>query len=306
MSAGNDELNNNISCCASCGTAEIDDVKWMECDGCDLVRYCSDDCQNNHRSEHEEACKKRAAELREDLLFKQPVSSHIGDCPLCCLPLPLSLKKSSMYGCCSKFICIGCDYINKIREREMRLGQTCPFCREPAPTTFEERDKQRMKRIEVNDPVALSVEGMVQHGRREYMRAFENWENAAELGDAEAHFRLSCVYHNEDGVEMDIEKYIYHTEEAAIGGHPIARYNLGRQQESVGCIDRAVKHWIIAATQGYDNAIKALMDAFKHGQVSKDDLAATLRAHNAAVDATKSPQRKEAEENFLPYPSEGS
>ena len=80
-------------CCASCGMAEIDDVKLMPCDDCDLVRYCSDECQEDHRSTHEEACKKRAAELRDELLFKQPESSHMGDCPICCVPLPLNMRE---------------------------------------------------------------------------------------------------------------------------------------------------------------------------------------------------------------------
>ena len=57
-----------------------------------------------------------------------------------------------------------------------------------------------------------------------------------------------------------------------------------------------MKHLIIAATQGEDLSINYLMDAFKAGSVSKEDLAATLRAHQVAVDATKSPQREAAEE----------
>ena len=69
--------------------------------------------------------------------------------------------------------------------------------------------------------------------------------------------------------------------------------------------DRAVKHWIIAATQGIDQSMNHLMGAFKEGFVSKEDLAATLRAHQAAVDATKSPQREEAERFILEY-AEGS
>ena len=36
------------------------------------------------------------------------------------------------------------------------------------------------------------------------------------------------------------------------------------------------------------------MVMFKGGDLSKDDLAASLRAHKASVDATKSPQREEA------------
>ena len=40
--------------------------------------------------------------------------------------------------------------------------------------------------------------------------------------------------------------------------------------------------------------MKLLMKAFKEGHISKDELAATLRAHHAAINATKSPQRKVA------------
>ena len=53
--------------CASCGIAEIDDIKLKDCDDCDLVRYCSDACQRDHKTKHKEACKKRAAELDEKI-----------------------------------------------------------------------------------------------------------------------------------------------------------------------------------------------------------------------------------------------
>ena len=60
--------------------------------------------------------------------------------------------------------------------------------------------------------------------------------------------------------------------------------------------DTAVKHWIIAAAQGHDDSISALMEVFKLGFLENEDLAFALRAHQAAVDAMKSPQRKAAEE----------
>jgi len=88
---------------------------------------------------------------------------------------------------------------------------------------------------------------------------------------------------------------IIHLEEAAIGGHPKARYFLGCDEEESGNIERAVKHWIIAAAQGSDDSIQLLLEKFRSGFVSKEDLAAALRAHQAAVDATKSHQRKVAE-----------
>ena len=284
-------------CCASCCIAEIDDIKLMECDGCDLVKYCGDECQENHKSEHADDCKKRASELRDELLFKIPESSHLGDCPICSLPLPLEMKKSSMMSCCSKVICRGCSYANQKREREASMTPSCPFCRKPIPKTDEGVEKQNMKRVEANDPAAMYQEGMEQYEKGDYHRAFGYYTKAAELGSVEAHSRLADFYHYGLGVEKDEEKKIHHLEEAAIGGHPLARRNLGAYEWDIhNNAARAVKHWIIAAAQGEDHAIKSLMKTFKSGLLEKEVLEASFRAHKAAVDATKSPQRKAAEE----------
>jgi TPR repeat protein len=111
----------------------------------------------------------------------------------------------------------------------------------------------------------------------------------------DAHFRLSNMYRDGKGVEKDNKKLLHHLEEAAIGGDPSARYILGCTEEENGRLDRAVKHFIIAANLGHDRAIVVLKHGFKRGLVSKEVLASALRAHHAAVDATKSPQREEAE-----------
>ena len=281
-----------LSCCACCGKAEIDDIKLKECDDCFLVKYCSDECRNNHKSEHEQECKKRAAELRDELLFKQPEESYLGDCPICSLPLPIDLQKSSLMTCCSKIICNGCRVANLIRESDMRLQHTCPFCREPIPELEEENEKFQLKRIQANDPVAICHEGGERHYKGDYEIAFEYWTMAAELGNADAYYKLALLEEKMQGVEKDEGKYIHNLEEAAISGHPNARYFLGMHEwNKNGNVERAVKHWIIAATQGDDESMKQLMAQFKEGYVSKDDLASTLRAHKAAVDATKSPQR---------------
>ena len=287
-----------VSFCASCGIAEVDDIELSECKSCDLVRYCSDECQREHKSKHEEAYKKRAAELRDELLFKQPESTHRGDCPICMIPLELDTTKSTVMSCCSKIICDGCAYANRIREKEASLIPSCPFCREPRPNTDEECNKRNMKRVEAGDPVAICQEGFEQCNKGDYISAFEYWSKAIEMGDVEAHFKLALLYHHGEGVERDLGKEIYHMEEAAIGGHPEARYNLGSEEWKNGNTERAVKHFIIAAKQGEDDSIKILLDVFKAGFVSKEDLADALRAHQAAVDATKSPQREEAHRFF--------
>ena len=295
MSEDNDA---EISYCASCGIAEIDDIKLKDCDGCDLVKYCSDACKEEHKSRHEGECRKRAAELRDELLFKQPECSHVGDCPICCLPLPIVAQSAALSACCSKIICQGCEHANKMREKKMRLVHSCPFCREALPKTDEGVEKQNMKRIEANDPAALCHQGMEECERGDHIRAFEYFSKAAELGDMEAHFRMSALYQKGQGVEKDKGKEIYHMEEAAIGGHPKARLCLGCWETFRLDFERAVKHFIIAASQGDDQSIKMLMKMFKDGIVVKEELAAALRAHQAAVDATKSPQREAAKEYY--------
>jgi TPR repeat protein len=238
------------------------------------------------------------AELRDELLFKQPESSWLGDCPICCLPLPLDSQKSALMGCCSKTICKGCSHANQIRQRGLETPQepSCAFCREPLPKTIKEFDAMIMKRVEKNDPVAMQQMGGMRHGEGDYKSAFEYFTKAAELGDANAHYNLSVMYNLGDGVEKDEKKQVYHLEEAAIGGHVQSRSNLGYHEAKNGRLERAVKHFIIAANMGHEGSMKNLWKCHARGLVEKDDLTATLRAHHAAVNAAKSPQREEAEE----------
>ncbi|KAK1739984.1 hypothetical protein QTG54_008934 [Skeletonema marinoi] len=157
-----------------------------------------------------------------------------------------------------------------------------------------------MKRVEANDPVAIYEMGVFRYEEGDYEGAFEYLTKGAELGDAGAHYLLSIMYDIGHGVEEDENKRVHHLEEAAIGGHPDARHNLSSFELRNGRMDRAVKHAIIAANLGHDISLGFLKSAYKvgglvGGLISKDDFAATLRAHQAAVDATKSAQREEAE-----------
>ena len=106
------------------------------------------------------------------------------------------------------------------------------------------------------------------------------------------------MYHEGEGVEKDEEKVAYHWEKAAIGGHPQARYNLGCYEERHGNMERSVKHFIISANLGFENSMKALWKHYSAGSFTKEELDATLRTHQAAVNAMKSAQRDEAEVAF--------
>jgi tetratricopeptide (TPR) repeat protein len=148
--------------------------------------------------------------------------------------------------------------------------------------------------FQINDPKAFCGMGQMCLYEGNDEGAFEYYTKAAELGDAAAHWNLSIYYNQGIVVEKNEKKAVYHWEKAAIGGHPFARYNLGNHEFRNRRIDRAVKHWIIAANQGFDDALDVVKQGFRKGYVSKEEYASTLRGHQAAVDATKSEQRDAA------------
>jgi hypothetical protein len=113
--------------CANCGKEE----SKMLCKGCRLVKYCSKDCQIQHRLNHKKACRRRAAKLHEEALFRPPPKAE--DCPICFLPIPEAFGRGAVVKrymtcymtCCGKFICSGCMHAY---EKQNRRG-ICPFCR---------------------------------------------------------------------------------------------------------------------------------------------------------------------------------
>ena len=202
-----------------------------------------------------------------------------------------------MMPCCSKLICNGCCHANEKREIDQGLeGHKCAFCREPAPTSLKEYNKKVMKRIKKNDPVAMTQMGKLSGKKGDYGRAFEYHKKAAELGDVDAHACLGNLYFEGKGVEKDMEKAVYHWEQAAIGGHPITRGGLAMLENSAGRFDRAAQHFIIAANLGCDRSVQEVKDLFVQGVVSKEEYAAALRGYQAAINETKSAERKKAEE----------
>eukprot|EP00984_Skeletonema_dohrnii_P023043 scaffold12161_cov81-Skeletonema_dohrnii-CCMP3373.AAC.4 len=158
--------------------------------------------------------------------------------------------------CCSKVVCDGCCYVNKERELNPSLKRKCPFCRHPVPATEAEVDANIMKRVEANDPVATVYEGLTRYQEGDYGSAFDYLSNAAGRGDADAHYHLSHMYKKGEGIEKDEEMAVHHLEEAAIAGHPFARYNLGCHEWGNGKFERALKHFIIAANLGASNRWK--------------------------------------------------
>ena len=131
---------NNITC-ANCGKGEESSSDLKACTACKLVKYCNRDCQIAHRPQHKKACKKRATELRDEKLFKQP--SPLEECPICMLPPPLyenhNYTGMTFHECCGKLICDGCKYAMD----ESGAKRLCAYCRTP----YAKSDKEEIKRL---------------------------------------------------------------------------------------------------------------------------------------------------------------
>ena len=122
-----------ITLCANCGKGEESAGDLKACTACKLVKYCNRDCQIAHRPQHKKACKKRAAELYDEMLFNEPPPRE--DCPICTLPLPIAAYERGFKPCCGKIICLGC--IHAMIKEDIKKGKKkeeinmCPYCREP-------------------------------------------------------------------------------------------------------------------------------------------------------------------------------
>ncbi len=279
--------------CANCGIAGVDNIKLKICDGgCDLVKYCSTNCREEHREQHHDDCKKRVAKLHDKRLFTQPGSCGYGECPICFLPMPLGPKKATFMSCCGQSICCGCIHAHLMSNIHENKASRCVFCR----TALEEEEyrKRTDERIEANDPGVLCFMGTECNRAGDYDKALKYWTKAAESGNAEAYYKLGLLYDLGEVVEKNKEKAIYHYEKAAIGGHPLARHNLACCEVENGNIERAVKHFTIAAKLGDDVSMKTLLPLYQQGYITKEEYGATLRTHQAAVEAMKSSQRETA------------
>ena len=301
-----DDLKNmHITCteveidkCANCGKEDSDGLK--ACTACKMVKYCNRDCQIAHRPRHKKACRKRAVELHDEALFKQP--SPPEDCPICMIPIP-SLHTGSKYkACCGKFICSGCIHApvyDNLGNIIGNGGKKCPFCRTPEHTSDQEVIERAKKRVEAGD-----AHGMFNLGwcycqglyglPQDLMKALELWHRSGELGCAKAYGNIGTAYHFGRGVNEDEKKATHNYELAAMRGHVSARYNLGCAEARAGNWDKALKHFMIVAGGGDNDSVKNIQQLYKLGHATKEDYSKALQAYQNYLDDIKSEQRDKA------------
>ena len=291
--------NTDLSTCANCGKGEEAAGDLKACTACKMVKYCNRECQIEHRPQHKKECKKRAAVLQDIKLFKQPL---LEDCPICMIPLPSSVLTTGYryYTCCGKFICSGCIHavVHAVAIRDGGQGP-CPFCRTPAATSEEEEFERNKKRAEVDDSFAVYNMGIYYNNGhlrlpRDRAKALELWHRAGKLGCASANYNLGTAYKNGNGVERDEKKAKKYLELGAMKRDAWSRHNLANLEFNAGNHSRALKHYMLSAGGGSQDALTKIQMMKMVGNASDDDYMKALKSYQSHLDEIKSPQRDEA------------
>lgn len=251
--------------------------------------------------------------ISDNDLFKDPPPQE--ECPICFLPIPCH---PSVFGvakeyqlCCGKMACSACMDFYRVK---------CPFCTTPPVHLGKELLERCKTRIDILDERAFVELAFVYRDGKwgltsDYKHSLDLLYQAAELAlfsvdkplfeSSTAHFSIANAYLHGIGVEKNTRKSTYYWKLAAMGGHELARYNLGVRAELDDNLNRAMKHYMIAAKAGYNDALAKVGKGHKAGYVSKDDYVSTLRAFKVSRDNMSSNQRENvaaSETGFkLPY-----
>jgi len=240
----------------------------------------------------------RAAKLHDEELFKQPPPEE--DCLICFLRIPTLHSGSKYFACCGKIICSGCSFAPVYDNQGNIIDEKkCAFCRTPLPITDEEIVDRTMKRVEAGDAEAVYLVGNYYRDGsngflQDYIKALERWHRAAELGNTKAYTNIGYAYKHGQGVDVDWKKATYYYELAAMAGKAVARHNLGNNEGRAGNYNRALKHFMIAARDGYSDSLKKIQEMYSNGYATKEDYMTALRSYQAYLGEIKSLQRDKA------------
>ena len=236
--------------------------------------------------------------LHDEALFRQPPPKE--DCPICFIRMPTLASGRAYMSCCGNTICSGCFY-SSLHDNNGNIvdNPKCPFCRTPWHASNDEYIERTQNRVEAGDAAAMNTLGCCYRDRRyglpqDYTKALELWRRAAELGYARADTNIGYAYSFGEGVEVDKKKARHYYKLAAMKGCTSARYNLGINEKKAGNMDRALKHYTIAAEGGDEDALKPIKELSENGHATKDDYTIALELYQTYLGEIKSYKRDQA------------
>ena len=197
------------------------------------------------------------------------------DCAVCLVPMPLLMLSSEKYyhACCGNVICYACvkenqESIKKQNEEKTgkKLGFTCPFCREPFPTTVE-YVRQLQARCMQNDYNAFQLMGERYwvgdcETPKDELKALDCFIRAVELGSPMACASIGTSYSKGKGVAVNKKRSALFERVGALRGCAVARHNIGYSEYDSGNHEIGIRHLKIAAEAGLQESLNALRDIY--------------------------------------------
>jgi TPR repeat protein len=206
-------------------------------------------------------------------------------CPKCNLALPPG-QGSTYNTCCGTTVCGGCNNIKAFH---------CISCGRLAHRDENEVIKRVKQRMKLGDPTAYNVMGLChQNGmgvKQDYEKAIELFTKAGELGHAAAFGNIASLHDDGRGVSLNILKAKYYYGKAAIMGDHSSRHNLGCIEGKDGNLEKAMKHFRIAAKNGVKESLEILREKVAGGMMEQSDFDSILQDYERSINEIKSEQR---------------
>ena len=241
------------------------------------------------------------------------------DCAICLVPLSPVISNAIYKACCGKEICRACygeneEAINKQNEEKSagkKLALTCPFCREPIPTSNEEENARLQARCMQNDHIAFTQTAVCyrdgKYGTaKDYLKALDCFIRAVELGSPEACTGIGDSYLVGSGVSANNERAALFWRVGALRGSIISRHNIGvHKYHTFGNHEIGIRHWKIAAEAGYQRSLNRLKSIYNDKEpgkefISKDYLESTYRScHEAQMEVKTEEREKHRCEEYM-------
>ena len=235
------------------------------------------------------------------------------DCAICLLPLSRLKNESRYMPCCGNALCVACtieheESIKKQNEEKSagkKVPFTCPFCRDPIPTCFEEELARVQARCLQNDHNALKQMGGLyrdggHHVAKDDLKALHYLIQAVELGSPNACTIIGSSYNEGSGVAVNKERAALFERVGALRGSVLARHNIGcSEYYCLGNHEIGIRHWKIAAEAGYQLSLDVLKSIYnaegkRPGKefIGKEEMDKIYRSGHGAQMEVKSEERE--------------
>ena len=249
----------------------------------------------------------------------EPESSH-RECPICYHRLPLKKIEHVYHACCGEVICNGCvvgKQRTQLKEPQFKeLGfniedttpeegqfclielfgmkiYVCPYCRAPPPQSEQELLQRIYDRIEIRNDrdytIALNQLGThYKDGEcglpQNLKKAEELFKEAYDLDDPVAAWNLYCIYDNE-------EKEVECLQRGEMLGSVDCIQELAIHAYDSGNMENFARLCVKSVRLGGTDDIDDLWWCYQENLLSKDVVAATLRANQALKDEVTTKRR---------------